>query len=188
MREHLDSRLAARVAELRVARGWSLDDLAGRAGVSRSTLSRLERAEISPTASLLGRICAAYGWTMSRLLAEVEGEAEPPAVVRAADQQVWRDQASGFTRRSVSPPHPGLRAELIEGVLGPDADIAYDAPPVAGMEQHVWVLDGVLEFTDEVTRHLLAAGDCLRLRLRGATRLRNPGPGPVRYAVFVALP
>jgi transcriptional regulator with XRE-family HTH domain len=188
MRGPLDSRLAARLAELRVARGWSLDDLAGRTGVSRSTLSRLERAEISPTASLLGRLCAAYGFTMSRLLAQVEGEAEPPAVVRAAEQRVWRDEASGFTRRAVSPPHAGLRGELMEGVLEPGADVAYAAPPVVGMEQHVWVLDGRLEFTDDGTPHALATGDCLRLRLRGATGLRNPGPGPCRYAIFVALP
>src|SRR5690349_16008421 len=186
MRDALDERLASRVAELRVARGWSLDDLAGRTGVSRSTLSRLERGEISPTASLLGKLCTAYGWTMSRLLADVE--AEPPAVVRAADQVRWHDDASGFTRRSVSPPHPGLRGELSEGILEPDADIAYDAPPVTGMEQHVWVLDGTLELTDDLVAHRLDAGDCLRFRLRGPTRFRNPGPGPVRYAVFVVLP
>ncbi len=186
MRDTLDARLASRVAELRVARGWSLDDLAGRTGVSRSTLSRLERGEISPTASLLGKLCTAYGRTMSRLLAEVE--AEPPAVVRAADQALWHDTSSGFTRRSVSPPHAGLRAEVIEGVLEPGADITYDAPPVTGMEQHVWVLDGTLELTDDRTPHRLGPGDCLRFRLRGATRFRNQGPVPVRYAVFVVLP
>jgi transcriptional regulator with XRE-family HTH domain len=186
MRDALDARLAARVADLRVARGWSLDDLAGRTGVSRSTLSRLERAEISPTAALLGKLCSAYGWTMSRLLAEVE--TEPPAVVRAAGQQVWRDEAAGFTRRSVSPPHAGLRGELIESELAPGADLAYDAPPVAGMEQHVWVLDGRLEFSHDGTPHTLDPGDCLRLRLWGATRLRNPGSVPVRYAVVVVLP
>lgn len=186
MRDSLDARLASRITELRVARDWSLDDLAGQTGISRSTLSRLERGETSPTAALLGRLCTAYGWTMSRLLAEVEDE--PPAVVRTADQTRWHDTASGFTRRSVSPPHPGLRGELIEGVLDPGADIAYDGPPVAGMEQHVWVFDGVLEFTTERTPHRLEAGDCLRLRLWGPTRLRNPGPDPVRYAVFVVLP
>lgn len=186
MRDALDARLASRVAELRVARGWSLEDLAGRTGVSRSTLSRLERGEISPTASLLGKLCSAYGWTMSRLLAEVE--AEPPAVVRSADQARWRDAASGFTRRSVSPPHAGLRGEVVEGVLEPGADFGYDAPPVPGMEQHVWVLDGRLELTDDRTPHRLKAGDCLRFRLWGPTRFRNPGPVPVRYAVFVVLP
>ena len=186
MREALDVRLASRVAELRVARGWSLDDLAARTGVSRSTLSRLERGEISPTASLLGKLCTAYGWSMSRLLAGIEADA--PAVVRAAEQARWHDAASGFTRRSVSPPHAGLRGEVIEGVLAPGADVAYDAPPVTGMEQHVWVLDGSLELTDDATVHRLGAGDCLRFRLWGPTRFRSPGPGPVRYAVFVVLP
>ncbi|GIE51427.1 DNA-binding protein [Amorphoplanes nipponensis] len=186
MRDELDARLASRIAELRVGRGWSLDDLAARTGVSRSTLSRLERGEISPTAALLGKLCTAYGRTMSRLLAEVE--AEPPAVVRAADQALWRDGSAGFTRRGVSPPHAGLRGELIEGVLDAGADIGYDAPPVTGLEQHVWVLDGCLELTDDRTPHRLEAGDCLRFRLWGPTRFRNPGPGPVRYAVFVVLP
>lgn len=186
MRDALDVRLAARVADLRVDRGWSLDDLAARTGVSRSTLSRLERGEISPTAALLGKLCTAYGWTMSRLLAEVE--AAPPAVVRAADQALWQDPAAGFTRRSVSPPHAGLRGELIESVLAPGADLTYDAPPVAGMEQHVWVLDGRLDLTDDRTPHRLDTGDCLRFRLWGPTRFQNPGPAPVRYAVFVVLP
>lgn len=186
MREALDDRLATRLGALRVQREWSLDDLAARTGVSRSTLSRLERGEISPTASLLGKLCTAYGWTLSRLLADVEST--PPAVVRADGQEVWRDAESGFTRRSVSPPHAGLRAEVIEGVLDPGADIAYDEPSVPGLEQHVWVLDGRLSLTDGDTTHELAAGDCLRFRLWGRTRFRNSSTGPVRYAVVMVLP
>jgi transcriptional regulator with XRE-family HTH domain len=186
MRDALDERLAARVSRLREEHGWSLDDLAARTGVSRSTLSRLERGEISPTASLLGKLCTAYGWTMSRLLADVESA--PPAVVRAQDQAVWRDDASGFTRRVVSPPHAGLRGEMIEGVLDPGADVAYDAPGVPGLEQHVWVLAGTLTLTADGTTHELRAGDCLRFRLWGATRFRNTGTEPVRYAVVMVLP
>lgn len=182
----LDTRLAGRLAELRTERGWSLDDLAGRTGASRSTLSRLERVELSPTAVLLGRLCAAYGLTMSQLLAEVESE--PPLVVRADRQEVWRDESVGFTRRSVSPPHPGLRGELVEGVLRPGADIAYAGPPVAGLEQHIWVLEGALEVTEGGRTHELAAGDCLRFRLWGRSRFRCPGAEPVRYALLIVLP
>ncbi|MCA2218316.1 helix-turn-helix domain-containing protein [Jidongwangia harbinensis] len=181
----LDERLAARLAELRTRRGWSLDDLAGHSGVSRSTLSRLERGEVSPTASLLGRLCTAYGWTASRLLAEVESA---PAVVRAAEQTVWRDESSGYTRRMVSPPHAGLRGEIVEGVLDPGADIRYDAPSVPGLEQHVWILDGTLELTTDDHPHELTAGDCLRFRLWGATRFRNRGTHPVRYALVLVTP
>ncbi|MGK5532203.1 helix-turn-helix domain-containing protein [Streptomyces sp. URMC 129] len=185
--DSIDSRLAARLAALRAERGWSLDELAGRSGVSRSTLSRLERAEISPTAALLGRLCSVYGRTMSRLLMEVEEE--PPGLVRAARQAVWRDAGAGFARRSVSPPHAGLRGEVIEGVLEPGAEVPYEGPPLPGLEHHVWVLEGgplSVRVGDE--EHLLDPGDCLRFRLWGPSRYHCPGPGSVRYAVVVVLP
>ncbi|WP_345943809.1 XRE family transcriptional regulator [Streptomyces sp. SID3212] len=184
--DRVDVLLAARLAELRNERGWSLEELARRSGVSRSTLSRAERREISPTASLLGRLCAVYGRTLSQLLSEVE--TEPAHLVRAGVQTVWTDEASGFVRRSVSPPQAGLRAEVVEGTLRPGADLSYDRPPVPGMEQHIWVLDGSVEMTVDGTAHTLRAGDCLRTRLWGPTRFRCLGPEPVRYAVVVVLP
>src|SRR5687768_6948596 len=182
----MGERLAARLAGLRVEHGWSLEELAGRAEVSRSTLSRLERGEISPTAALLGRLCAAYGRPMSRLLAEVE--AEPAALVPAAEQPVWRDSASGYVRRSVSPPHAGLRGEVVEATLRPGADIAYDQPPVAGLEQHIWVLEGAVRITVDGHAHEVRAGDCLRFRLWGASRFECLDAAPVRYVLLVVLP
>ncbi|MFJ8630104.1 helix-turn-helix domain-containing protein [Streptomyces sp. NPDC093568] len=182
----VDTRLGARLAELRAERGWSLGELAERTGISRSTLSRAERAEISPTASLLNRLCHVYGRTMSQLLSEVE--AEPALLVRAAEQPVWEDRASGFVRRSVSPPHAGLRAELVEGRLAAGADIAYDRPPVPGLEQHIWALEGVLGVTVQEVEHHMGAGDCLRMRVWGPTRFRCAGPESVRYVLAVVLP
>jgi len=182
----MDARLGARLAELRAQHGWSLGELAERSGISRSTLSRAERAETSPTASLLNRLCGVYGRTMSQLLSEVE--AEPTPLLPAADQPVWEDRTSGFVRRSVSPPHTGLRGELVEGRLTPGADIAYDRPPVPGLEQHIWVLEGALAVTARDVEHHLGTGDCLRLRVWGPTRFRCPGPDAVRYVLAVVLP
>ncbi|MER6561400.1 XRE family transcriptional regulator [Streptomyces sp. NPDC001027] len=184
--DRVDARLAGRLAELRAEHGLTLGELAERSGISRSTLSRAERAEISPTAAQLNRLCHVYGRTMSRLLGEVE--AEPAPVVRAAEQPVWADRASGFVRRSVSPPHPALRGELVEGRLAVGADIAYDRPPVAGLEQHVWLLEGVLKVTAQDAVHRLGAGDCLRLRVWGPTRFRCAGDAEARYVLAVVLP
>ncbi|MFJ8108017.1 helix-turn-helix domain-containing protein [Streptomyces sp. NPDC096132] len=184
--ETVDTRLGLRLAELRSERGWSLGDLAERSGISRSTLSRAERAEISPTAAQLNRLCHVYGRTMSRLLSEVEEE--PALLLRAAEQPVWEDRASGFVRRSVSPPHPGLRGELVEGRLAVGADIAYDRPPVPGLEQHIWVLESTLDVTAQGVAHRLDAGDCLRLRVWGPTRFRCAGDTEVRYVLAVVLP
>ncbi|GAA3848113.1 helix-turn-helix domain-containing protein [Amycolatopsis tucumanensis] len=182
----MEDRLAARLAELRAERGWSLDDLADRSGISRSTLSRVERGEISPTASLLGKLCTVYERPMSRLLTEVE--AEGAQVVRASAQSVWTDEDSGFVRRSVSPPHPALRAEVVEGTLRPGADIRYDAPSVPGLEQHLWLLDGRLELTGDGETHVLEPGDCLRFRLWGPTRFVCSGPEPARYLLVLVMP
>lgn len=184
--DEVDLRLGARLAELRSDHGWSLGELAERCGISRSTLSRAERAEISPTASLLNRLCAVYGRTMSQLLSEVE--AEPAPVVRSADQPLWEDRAAGFVRRAVSPPHAGLRGELVEGRLAAGADIAYDRPPVPGLEQHIWVLEGALEVTVQDVAHRLAAGDCLRMRVWGPTRFRCADDAGVRYLLAVVRP
>jgi quercetin dioxygenase-like cupin family protein len=91
-------------------------------------------------------------------------------------------------RRSVSPPHPGLRGELVEGRLRPGADIAYDGPSVPGLEQHIWVLDGVLEVTVDGDPYRVHAGDSLRFRVWGRTAFRCVGEAPVRYVLAVVLP
>ena len=182
----LDTRLAARLATLRAEHGWSLDELFQRSGISRTTLSRLERGETSPSAALLGRLCTAYGRTMSRLLAEVE--AEPARLLRLADQAVWTDPRSGYVRRTVSPPAAEFDAELVEARLPPGADIAYAAPGVAGLEQHIWMLGGVLELTVDGATHRLLRGDCLRFRLFGPTRFRAPAADGAHYALVVCRP
>ncbi len=47
----LHERIAARVRELRAARGYSLDELATRSGVSRSMISLIERERVAPLPS-----------------------------------------------------------------------------------------------------------------------------------------
>jgi transcriptional regulator with XRE-family HTH domain len=182
----LEARLAARLASLRAEHGWSLDTLAERSGISRTTLSRLEHGETSPTASLLGRLCTAYGRTMSRLIAETESEA--PLHLRAADQATWIDPETGFRRRGVSPPAPGLDAELVEGILPAGKTISYNAPAIQGLEQHIWMLAGTLALTLDGKTHHLQPGDCLRFRLFGPSQFTAPGPDDARYVLVICRP
>jgi transcriptional regulator with XRE-family HTH domain len=179
----LEARLAERLAGLRAAHGLSLDALAARTGISRATLSRVERGETSPTATMLGRLCAAYGWTLSRLMAAAE-EA-PPALIRGPEQPAWTDPETGFRRRLASPPGPGLTLELTRCHLPPGAALAYPAPPFARMEQHLLLLEGALEFSHDTETWRLAPGDCLRLRLTGPTRLAG-GPAGADYLLAIA--
>ena len=182
----LEQRLAARLAALRTARGWSLDDLAAASGISRATLSRLERGDTSPTATLLGKLCAAHNITMSRLIAEVE-QAPTQYIARAA-QTVWTDPETGFERRIVSGPARDFQAELVEGTLPAGAVIDYPQPPVVGLEHHLWLISGLLDLTIDGLTHRLSPGDCLRFHLTTGNRFSCPGPLPAHYLIVLCEP
>lgn len=184
--EAIDSRIARRLAQLRADRGWSLEVLAERTAISRATLSRLERSELSPTAAMLGKLCAAYGWTLSRLMAEAE--TRPPRAVRAAEQATWTDPESGYRRRIVSPPSPGLRGELVEVQMPAGASVTFDTAPVVGLEHHLWMLDGLLTLEVGGSVFHLRPGDCLRYVLAGSTRFHCTGKRAARYLVAIVHP
>jgi transcriptional regulator with XRE-family HTH domain len=179
-----DRRMAQRLKTLRAERGWSLDELAGRSEVSRATLSRLENAEVSPTAHVLGKLAASYGLTISRLMHMVEDEFAP--LVRRDAQPVWSDAAAGFTRRSVSPPARSLAAEVLECTLNPGTRIAYDQPPRPGLEHHLLLIEGRLEVTADGRAHELRPGDCLRYQLFGPSVFATSSDVGARYILVVA--
>ncbi len=178
-----DLRLAQRLRELRRARRWSLDELSALSGVSRASLSRIENGEVSPTASALGRLAGAHGLTMSRLLAEIEGDA--PALVARADQPEWIDPATGFRRRSVSPPSLDFECEVLQCELPAGARIDYPLPPRLGLEHHLYLQEGALELTIEGQVHRMSAGDCLRYKLVGASSFLAAGRRPARYILVL---
>jgi transcriptional regulator with XRE-family HTH domain len=182
-RDASDVRLAQRLRELRRARRWSLDELAARSGVSRASLSRIENGDVSPTASVLGRLAGAYGATVSRLLANIEAEA--PALVARDDQPEWIDPATGFRRRSVSPASLDFDCEVLRCELPADASIDYPLPPRLGLEHHLYLEEGALELVIEGTVHRLSAGDCLRYKLMGASRFHAAGRRPARYILVL---
>jgi transcriptional regulator with XRE-family HTH domain len=179
----IDRRIAERLRALRVEHDWSLDELARHSGVSRATLSRLENAEVSPTASVLGRLCAAYELTMSRLMHMVEDDFAP--LVRRDAQPLWTDPSVGFVRRSVSPPARTLAGEVLECELGPGAAIDYDLPPRRGLEHHLLLIEGRLEVAVNGQTYDLGPGDCLRYQLFGPSAFKTPERCGARYVLLM---
>lgn len=175
--------LAAHLRILRTDRGLTLQDLADESGVSRATLSRIENGDVSPTAETLGRLASAFALPLSRLLAPLEPEY--PSLLRKADQSIWLDRDSGFSRRALSPPSGQLKLEMIECTLEPRRRIAYDRPAFPGHEHHLVLLSGALALTVEGVRHDLRPGDCLRYRLRGSSSFET-GDRPARYIIALA--
>jgi len=174
--------IARRLRDERARRGWTLDQLAQRASVSKAMLSKLERSEASPTAALLGRISGALGMTLSTLLAAAD--APGARLVRRADQPTWRDPDTGYLRRQVSP-LSDLPVQLIEVEFPPGAEVAYPAAAFAFIRQAIWVITGNLDFAEGAHLHRLRPGDCLELGAAADCVFTNRGRAPCRYLVAV---
>ena len=104
--------LAARLKTEREARGWSVAELAERSGVSRAMISKVERAEASPTAALLGKLSGAFGLTLSALLARAE-QASGRLARRGAAAALDGSRRRTTARRTVSP-STGGPLEIVE--------------------------------------------------------------------------
>jgi transcriptional regulator with XRE-family HTH domain len=183
----LERSLAVRLRAEREARGWSLSDLAQHSGVSRAMISKIERTEASPTAVLLGRLSGAFGLTLSTLLGRAEGDASGVGrLAEAGRQPVWRDPATGYIRRAVSP--PGAEPELVQIELPPGTRVPYPASAYAHLRgQCVWVFAGKLLFREGAAEHHLDGGDCLALGPPAECEFYNPSSDtPAIYLVALA--
>ena len=85
----LDALVRQRIRGLRLARGWSLDELAARSYLSPSTLSRLETGHRRIALDQLAPIARALGTTLDQL---VESGSDEDVVIRP-----HRDDARGIT-------------------------------------------------------------------------------------------
>jgi transcriptional regulator with XRE-family HTH domain len=180
----LTQRIAQRVRDLRAANGLSLDELAGRCGVSRSMISLIERGESSPTAVLLEKLAVGLNVSLAWLFDAPVVHPEPMS--RRADQLQWRDPASGYVRRNVSPSNFASPIQIVEISFPAGARVAYETGPrQPRVFQQVWVLEGCIELTLGDQCHKLHAGDCLAMQLDRPMIYRNPTREAARYVVVL---
>jgi transcriptional regulator with XRE-family HTH domain len=178
--DELTAALAKTVQAARRARGLSTEALAQRSGVSRAMIGKIERGEAQATAALLGRLSAAFGMTLSELVAHAEGDDR--RLLRATDQPTWTDPDTGYTRRALSPP-AGRPLELVEVELPAGAEVAYQADHYAFIHQQIWMLEGRLRFREGDVEHDLGPGDCLQLGPPAPCAFINSTADPCRYLV-----
>lgn len=182
MMDDLDQRLASRMRALREARHWSLAELGNAAGVSKAMLSRIERAEASPTANTLSRIAAALGITLAELLTFDKDRRE--RFVSHAAQLEWRDPASHYLRRQVLA-DPGIPLELAEVTMPTGQQASFPTSSYIGRRHAIWVLSGELTINEGGVDWLLQSGDRLLFGEPGPVIYANRSAAPCRYLVSV---
>ena len=119
--------LGERVRELRKAKGWTLDQAATQAGLARSTLSKIENGQMSPTYDAVKKLADGLKISVPQLFTPAAG---PQVSGRMAITKVGTGQAqvtvtyehellaAGLSRKSMLPYRATIRAREVEEFEG----------------------------------------------------------------------
>jgi XRE family transcriptional regulator, regulator of sulfur utilization len=176
--------LGGRIRAERHRRRLSLEDLAARAGVSRSMLSDVERGGKAPTVLVLDRIATGLDTSIARLLGE-ERSARV-VVLRRGEHDVARDP-SGWARVILSPVLPGVEFELMRTTIPAGVDAGAFSPHAAGSREYLAIERGTLTLTLDGTPVTLRAGDSVYYAGDCRHAFANPGQEPCVYYLAMEL-
>lgn len=179
----IEQRVAERIRTLRRQRGLTLQNLAERAGVSKSMISKVERGEASPSAGTMSRLAEGLGVSISTLVGE--NDRLGIAIQRHADQPVYRDPKYGWTRRTLSPVIPSNGLDIIlctipkGGIYGPIDGHRY------GVDEHVVVSKGRITATIGDLEHTLQPGDSIYYQAHVSHFFRNVGDEEAQFYAVI---
>ena len=170
-------RVGAALAALREQQALSLDELSRRAGVSKSMLSQIERAQANPTVAVVWRLANALGVPLTELLQSAD-PATSPAITTVARHATptLRGADNGCELRILGPIELAGQFEWYELQMQAGAVLASQAHG-RGAREHLRVLSGQLALSAGDNSTTLVAGETARYAVDQPHSIRNPGPG-----------
>src|SRR3954464_5018245 len=99
--EQTVSAIGAKVAKARAERGWSLQQLAKRSGLSPASIHKIEKSGMTPTITSLMKVAAALGKGAGHLNAAAAGR-RPGRVVRRDDRTRLHTSKDGLVLNNTS--------------------------------------------------------------------------------------
>jgi transcriptional regulator with XRE-family HTH domain len=176
-------RFGARVRAARQRQGLTLEALAAAAGISRATLSNLERGEHSPSLTAATNVARALGVSLAELLGDEDRR--PVVTIPKAERLVFRDPATGIERQLLSPAFAGRGIEFIRATLPPFTTTDELRPYHPAIDKYVLVEEGTLRVVVGAESHLLREGDAFYFRASVSHRFENPGAERCSYLAIL---
>lgn len=141
--------LGARVRELRKARDWTLEQAAGQAGLARSTLSKIENGQMSPTYEALKKLATGLEISVPQLFT-------PPAQGQVGGRMAVTKSGEGNGQVTTTYEHELLAETLTQKQMLPyrarvraRSMDEFDGWVRHGGEEFLYVLTGVIRLYTE---------------------------------------
>ncbi|RWA50608.1 XRE family transcriptional regulator [Cupriavidus sp. UYMSc13B] len=180
------STIAERLAALRKLNGLTLEELAQRASLTKSYLSKLERGLSSPTIGTVLKLAEALDVTVDQLIAKPQ-RANEILLVKAADRVPFSPSAErqGYTYEAIATERVDKAMQPF--VMVPPFTLAQDQPMASHAgEELIFVVSGEMEvlFDDRTVR--MQAGDSLYFNASIPHRSRSIGKTQAQALVVVS--
>src|SRR5579884_4172336 len=163
--EAVRAAVAQKLRTLRAGRGWSLDVLARRSGVSKGMLVQVEQGTSNPSLATLVRLADAFGISVTELVDDGAGSRAEFLV--------------GYDR--------GEHVELWRWELAPGASYRSHAH-LSGTREIVHLTAGRMVLVVAGERHELHPGDSVLYPGDRDHTLHNPGGDPAHLTMVVIAP
>ena len=180
--------IGRRVRRRRIDRGWTLDELASRSGVSRRMLVNVEQGGANPSIATLLRLADALGIGLPALVEPAEDERTDVAIHRAGEVvPLWTTEAGGAAVLVAGGGAPHIH-ELWDWRLGPGDVYSSEAHPT-GTRELLHVLSGTVALVVDGSEHRLATGDSAAFDASAAHSYGNAsGAQTARFSLAVFQP
>ncbi|MFF4253551.1 helix-turn-helix domain-containing protein [Streptomyces sp. NPDC001663] len=181
----LTQSLARNVKRWRNERGFTLDALAARAGVSRGMLIQIEQARTNPSIGTVVKIGDALGISITTLLDYGQG---PKVRIVSAEQAVrlWSTDAGSYNRLLAGTEAPGP-LEMWDWRLMP-GDRSPSDPHPTGTVELVHVTAGELTLTVDGEKYRVPAGASVSFEANTPHIYGNEGDVPMEMVMAVSVP
>jgi transcriptional regulator with XRE-family HTH domain len=180
-------RVGERLAALRQQEGLSLDELSRQAGVSKSMLSQIERAQANPTVAVVWRLANALGVGVGDLLGDPRASAPGLTTVPAHATPALKSPDGLCELRILGPIELAGQFEWYE--LQVQAGGALESEPhEPGSREHLSVLSGALEVEAGAETSRVKAGETARYAVDRQHAIRNRGKATATALLVVLHP
>jgi len=181
-------RVGDTLAALRQAQALSLDELSRKAGVSKSMLSQIERAQANPTVAVVWRLANALGVSMGDLLGNTPQPAEPAiALVPVHATPSLRNPDGSCELRILGPIELAGQFEWYALSLQVGGALESQAHEHATRE-HLTVLSGMVEVEAGDQKQRLKPGETARYAVDRPHAIRNVGKAAASAWLVVVHP
>ena len=178
------SEIGAKLAKARAERGWSLAQLAERAGISTAAVHKIEKSGMTPTIASLMKIASALGKSVGYFVEEPDAT-RPVTVVRRDQRTRLYTSKEGLVLENISGRYGPFWVAGAEATLEPFADSG-PVPMSHPGEELVLVIEGQMRFVIDDEPFDLDAGDSIHFRTVREHSWANPTDAPVR-AIWLTI-